>query len=66
MRNIKKTGLATVTLVIATALLAGCEKVGSESWCKKLEAKDKGDWTANELRDYTKYCVLKLDPDKEG
>jgi len=44
--------------------LAGCEKVGSEKWCQKMEEKDKGEWTANEVSDYTKFCILKMDPDK--
>ncbi len=58
--------LISALIVIGLSIgIAGCDKVGSESWCKKLEKKDKGDWTANELADYTKYCVLKMDPDAE-
>jgi hypothetical protein len=40
--------------------LAGCSpEVGSEAWCKAMDAKAKGDWTANEAADYAKHCVFK-------
>ncbi|MDH4107737.1 MAG: DUF3012 domain-containing protein [Gammaproteobacteria bacterium] len=42
--------------------LAACEpEVGSDAWCKNMEDKPKGDWTANEAVDYAKYCVMELD-----
>ena len=44
----------------AFAALPGCApEVGSEAWCKKLDEKPKGDWTANELADYTKHCIFR-------
>jgi len=50
-------------LVMVTAFaLAACEpEVGSDAWCKKMDDKPKGDWTANEAVDYTKYCIMELD-----
>jgi hypothetical protein len=52
--------LKTVALALALALGAGgCAKVGSEAWCKDMEEKPKGDWTANEAGDYAKHCVFK-------
>jgi hypothetical protein len=30
----------------------------SEKWCKKLEKKPKGDWTANEAAEYAQNCVV--------
>jgi len=54
----------TFVAALACVSLAGCEKVGSEKWCKKMDEKEKGEWTANEVSDYTKFCILKMDPDK--
>lgn len=52
--------------MIAVFSLTACEpEVGSEAWCKKTEGVPKGDWTMNQTRDYTKYCVLKIDPEKD-
>jgi len=50
-----------LALVLATlTLLAGCApEVGSKAWCEKLQAKPKGDWTANEATDYAKHCLFK-------
>lgn len=47
-------------LVLACALvLTACgPEVGSQAWCKKMEEKPKGDWTANEAADYAKHCVF--------
>lgn len=43
-------------------LVAGCApEVGSKKWCEILEEKPKGDWTANELKDYTKHCLFRDD-----
>jgi len=40
-------------------LMIGCApQVGSKEWCTSLEEKDKGDWTANEAKDYTKHCIF--------
>lgn len=47
-------------LTAALAVLAGCSpEVGSEAWCKKLDGKPKGEWTANEMGDYTKHCIIR-------
>lgn len=47
------TGFAIITL-------SGCSpEVGSEAWCKKLEEKPKGEWTANEATEYAKSCLLR-------
>jgi hypothetical protein len=45
--------------ILGLGVLAGCApEVGSEAWCKAMEEKPKGDWSANEAVDYTKHCVL--------
>jgi hypothetical protein len=54
---IRRTGFWVA--ILSLTALAGCApEVGSEAWCKALEEKPKGDWSANEAVDYTKYCVL--------
>ena len=40
-------------------LLSACQpEVGSDKWCEVLKAKDKGDWTMNEAKDFTKHCLF--------
>ena len=53
--------LTQLTLLASTVLLlsACAPEVGSEAWCKNLAEKPKGDWTANEVTDYAKHCILK-------
>jgi hypothetical protein len=46
-------------LVTAISLSSCTPKVGSPEWCKKMEEKDKGDWTINEAKDYAKHCIFK-------
>lgn len=46
--------------VLVALLLAGCApEVGSERWCKKMEAKAGGEWTMNEAADYARHCILR-------
>ncbi len=47
-----------LVLVASVALLSGCAKVGSESWCSDMKEKPKGDWTSNEATDFAKHCVF--------
>ncbi|ABM03273.1 conserved hypothetical protein [Psychromonas ingrahamii 37] len=45
--------------VLLGLFVLGCTpKIGSEEWCGYLEEQPKGDWTANEVRDYAKYCIF--------
>lgn len=47
-------------LLALLGLLAGCTpEVGSKGWCHAMDAKSKGDWTANEAADYAKHCLFK-------
>lgn len=49
-----------VLAVASLILLTGCApEVGSKKWCKAMEAKPKGDWTANEAKDFAKHCIFK-------
>jgi len=45
--------------LLLTQLIACSAEVGSDEWCKNLEQKPKGDWTANEATDYAKHCIFK-------
>jgi len=57
---INKAMIQLTLLASAVLLLSACApEVGSEAWCKNLAEKPKGDWTANEVTDYAKHCILK-------
>ena len=57
--------LKLIVPLLSVFVLAACgEKIGSDAWCSKMEEKDKGDWTIEQAGDYTKYCVLGMDPAK--
>ncbi len=34
-------------------------EIGSEKWCLELKEKPKGEWTINELGDYSRHCLFK-------
>jgi hypothetical protein len=52
-------GLMTAAWLLAVAGLSACApEVGSDAWCKAMEEKPKGDWTANEAVDYAKHCAF--------
>lgn len=48
-------------LICAVTILAACTpEVGSEKWCAMLDAKEKGDWTINQAKDYAKHCLFDI------
>ena len=51
--------ISTLLIFSLCGLSACAPKVGSDAWCKKMEQKAKGDWTANEAGAYAKSCVFK-------
>ena len=54
----KKLGL----LLVCCAFLTACApEVGSKKWCDSMKDKPKGDWTANEAKDFAKHCVFNAD-----
>ncbi|HSG53375.1 MAG TPA: DUF3012 domain-containing protein [Rheinheimera sp.] len=56
--------MKAISLIVMASVLvvAGCApEVGSKKWCEQLAEKPKGDWTANEAKDYTKHCVFRSD-----
>lgn len=51
-----KTLIAVLTAVF---ILSACSaEVGTEAWCNNMKEKNKGDWTATEIKDYTKHCLF--------
>lgn len=42
----------------ALALGACSPEVGSNAWCEKMKERPKGEWTGNEVRDFTKHCLF--------
>ncbi len=54
----KKFLLLLVSLLVLS-LNACAPEVGSEAWCNNLKEKPKGDWTANEAKDFAKNCLFR-------
>jgi len=54
---------ALIIIACLTLITACAPEVGSKDWCDQLKEKPKGDWTANEAKDYTKHCLFKKDED---
>ncbi|MBY8964597.1 DUF3012 domain-containing protein [Algiphilus sp. NNCM1] len=47
-------------LMACAILLSACApEVGSNAWCEDMDAKAKGDWSANEATAYAKHCIFK-------
>ncbi|MEE8474532.1 MAG: DUF3012 domain-containing protein [Myxococcota bacterium] len=45
---------------IALSLLTvACAPMGSQAWCKKLKGTPKGDWSANEAKNFARHCVFR-------
>jgi len=58
MKMIKRMSLVAV-MGLAVLSLQGCfAEVGSKEWCADLKEKPKGDWSANEAKDYAKHCIF--------
>ena len=53
-----------LVLIVLGITLTACDRVGSEAWCAKQKETPKSEWTLQETGDYTKYCVLGMDPEK--
>lgn len=50
----------TIAFALLAFFIVGCSaEIGSEKWCDNLKEKPKGDWTTNEMTDYTKHCIFK-------
>ena len=47
-----------ICLALVLSLSACAPEVGSKAWCKDMKEKPKGDWTANEVKDFASNCLL--------
>ena len=55
----KKWLAAVSAFAIVSGLLTACApEVGSDRWCSQLADKPKGEWTADETKNFVAYCVL--------
>ena len=54
----KRSKLAWVIGLVLLFAFACAPEVGSKDWCAKLKEKAKGDWSANEVMDYAKHCIM--------
>lgn len=55
-RNISAPLLAGLLLFMLSAC---APKIGSDEWCTNMKEKSKADWTASEVADFAKHCILK-------
>lgn len=55
IRNFK---IGFVAVLFAAAAVACSPEVGSKEWCTDMKEKDKGQWTAEEAKDFAKHCIL--------
>jgi len=44
-------------LAVALLLTACSPEVGSDAWCKELRDKPKVEWTTEEVKGFTNYCI---------
>lgn len=51
--------MLTLSTLLALTLGACAPEIGSDKWCANLKAKPKGDWSANDAKEYAKHCIFK-------
>ena len=53
-----KISLPGILFFVGSFLLAGCDpEMGSDDWCEVLRDKTKVEWTAEEVKGFTNYCI---------
>lgn len=49
---------ALLLIAAVGAFLSACSpEVGSKEWCESLRKKPKAEWTAEEVKGFTLYCI---------
>lgn len=44
----------------ALSFMVGCSpEVGSKEWCEEMDKKPKGEWTADEAKEYAANCIVR-------
>lgn len=56
--QIKNIVAGSIAILFAAALVSCSPAVGSKEWCEDMKEKDKGQWTAEEVKDFAKHCIL--------
>lgn len=59
MKIIANAGIIAMCILALVGMTACAPEVGTEAWCKQMDKKPKGDWSANEVGDYAKHCIFK-------
>jgi hypothetical protein len=59
MKIIANAGIIAMCILALVGMTACAPEVGTEAWCKQMDKKAKGDWSANEAGDYAKHCIFK-------
>lgn len=55
----KKFVYAVVSFSLLLAVSGCSPEVGSVEWCEDMDKKNKGDWTANEVKAYAENCIFR-------
>lgn len=59
LSNTKQTFTKLAGAFFIVAFASACSpEVGSEKWCENMKEKPKGDWTAEQAKDFAKHCIL--------
>ena len=59
MKILVNAGIIAMCITALVGVTACAPEVGTEAWCKQMDKKAKGDWSANEAGDYAKHCIFK-------
>ena len=59
MKILVNAGIIALSITALAGMTACAPEVGTEAWCKHMDKKPKGDWSANEAGDYAKHCILR-------
>jgi hypothetical protein len=59
MKILVNAGIIAMCITALVGVTACAPEVGTEAWCKQMDKKPKGDWSANEAGDYAKHCIFK-------
>ncbi len=58
--SLLKKNISTSSLAVLLFMLSACAPdIGSDEWCANMKEKSKADWTASEVADFAKHCILK-------
>ena len=59
MKILVNAGIIAMCITALVGVTACAPEVGTEAWCKQMDKKPKGDWSANEAGDYAKHCIFR-------